>query len=81
MILTLWAFATSRLGMVVIAMAAAVIALGVVVVKVRNDAIASANQQSTQDALDRTQDAIRRGDAIDNSPSKLRQPDHNCRDC
>jgi len=79
--ITLLSFVVSPIGRWV---ALAVILSGLAVaavVKVRHDAIQAATQQATQDALERLQDAIRRGNAVDNSPDKLRQPDPNCRDC
>jgi high-affinity K+ transport system ATPase subunit B len=43
--------------------------------KIRSDAIAEVEAKATADALRRTQDAIRAGDAIDVSPDGLLKSD------
>lgn len=34
-----------------------------------------------QESLGKITDAVRSGDAVDNSPERLRAPDKSCRDC
>jgi len=57
-----------------------VLALGGWYLKVRSDAKAEVEAAAQADALRRTQDAIRAGDAIDVRPDRLREPDRNSRD-
>ena len=59
---------------------AAVIVLSGVYFKIRADAIAEVEAQATADALRRTQDAIRNGDAVDTSPDGLLKSDGHRRD-
>lgn len=48
--------------------------------KIRSDAVAEIEAQATSDALRRTQDALRAGDALQLSGDRLRDPDRNSRD-
>lgn len=48
--------------------------------KIASDARREVEQRATEDALRRTQDAIRAGDAVDLSPNSLRKPDGHNRD-
>jgi len=48
--------------------------------KIRSDAVAEVEAQATAEALRRTQDALRAGDAVDVSPDRLREPDKFIRD-
>ena len=48
--------------------------------KIRSDAQAEIEAEAQADALRRTQDALRAGDAIDIRPDRLREPDRNARD-
>lgn len=48
--------------------------------KIASDARQEIEQKATADALRRTQDAIRAGDAVDLSPNSLRKPDGHNRD-
>ena len=57
-----------------------VIALGGVYYKIRADAVAEIQAAATADALRRTQDAIRAGDAVDTSPNGLLKSDGHRRD-
>jgi len=61
---------------------AAIVALALsgVYMKIRSDAIAEVEAAATADALRRTQDAIRAGDAIDVSPYGLLKSDGHKRD-
>mgnify|MGYP006268417255 CR=1 FL=1 len=59
---------------------AAVIVLSGVYFKIRADAIAEVEAQATADALRRTQDAIRNGDAVDTSPDGVLKSDGHRRD-
>ena len=54
-------------------------ALGVYM-KIRSDAVAEIEAKATSDALRRTQDAIRAGDAVDTSPGGLLKSDGHRRD-
>ena len=56
------------------------IVLGGVYAKIRADAVAEIEAAAIADALKRTQNAIRAGDAIDTSPDKLRESDGHSRD-
>lgn len=51
-----------------------------VYMKIRSDAVAEIEAQATSDALRRTQDAIRAGDAVDTSPGGLLKSDGHRRD-
>jgi hypothetical protein len=53
----------------------AVLTIFGVYMKVRSDAIAGAEAKATLDALERTENAIRSGDAVDTSAGGLRQHD------
>jgi hypothetical protein len=55
-------------------------ALGAVYVKIRADAVAELQAVATSDALRRTGDAVRAGDAVDVSPDRLRDADKHARD-
>lgn len=48
--------------------------------KIRSDAIAEVEAAATTDALKRTQNAIRAGDAVNVSPDRVRDADRNERD-
>ena len=48
--------------------------------KIASDARREVEQKATADALRRTQDAIRAGDAVDLSSDRLRKPDGHNRD-
>jgi hypothetical protein len=48
--------------------------------KIRSDAQAEIEAAAQADALRRTQDALRAGDAIDVRPDRLRETDRNARD-
>jgi hypothetical protein len=48
--------------------------------KIRSDAHAEVEAEAQADALRRTQDALRAGDAIDVRPDRLRETDRNARD-
>jgi hypothetical protein len=48
--------------------------------KIRSDAQAEVEAEAQADALRRTQDALRAGDAIDVRPDRLRETDRNARD-
>lgn len=64
-----------------VAIAFVLLALAIgVYYKIRADAIAEIEAAATADALRRTQDAIRAGDAVDLSPNSLRKPDGHNRD-
>jgi high-affinity K+ transport system ATPase subunit B len=49
-------------------------------VKIREDAVAEVQARATADAMKRTQDAVRAGDAVDVTPDRLRDPDGHNRD-
>ena len=51
-----------------------------VIYKIRADAVADIEAAAVSDALRRTQNAIRAGDAVDVSPDRVRDPDRNKRD-
>lgn len=51
-----------------------------VYMKIRSDAVAEIEAKATSDALRRTQDAIRAGDAVDTSPGGLLKSDGHRRD-
>ena len=51
-----------------------------VYMKIRSDAVAEIEAKATSDALRRTQDAIRAGDAVDTSPDGLLKSDGHRRD-
>ena len=55
-------------------------ALGGVYIKIRHDAVAEIELKASIDALRRTQDAIRSGDAVDISPDRVRESDGHRRD-
>jgi hypothetical protein len=57
-----------------------VVTLTSVYVKIREDAVADVQARATADAMKRTQDAVRAGDAVDVSPDRLRNPDGHNRD-
>ena len=59
---------------------AIVITLGGVYFKIRADAIAEVEAAAVSDALRRTQDAVRAGDAIDVTPDGLLKSDGHKRD-
>lgn len=64
-----------------IALAAfAVFLAGGIYLKIRADAIASVEARSISDALRRTQNAVRAGDAVDLSADRLRDDDGHRRD-
>ena len=56
-----------------------VVALGIYG-KIRADAVAEIEAAAVSDALRRTQNAVRAGDAVDISPDRVREPDGNRRD-
>ena len=60
--------------------AAIIIILSGVYLKIRADAIASVEATATVDALRRTTNAIRAGDAVPNSSDRVRDHDRNERD-
>jgi len=64
---------------IILGVSIVMIALGIYG-KIRADAIAHVQAQATSDALRRTQDAIRAGDAVDTSPSGLLKSDGHRRD-
>lgn len=49
-------------------------------VKIRSDAVAEIEAAATADALRRTSDAVRAGDAVDIRPDRLRDADGHNRD-
>lgn len=49
-------------------------------VKIRSDAVAEVEAAATADALRRTRDAVRAGDALNVSPDRLRDADKYARD-
>lgn len=55
-------------------------ALGGVYMKIRHDSVAEIELKASIDALRRTQDAIRAGDAVDISPDRVRESDGHKRD-
>ena len=57
-----------------------VIVIGGAYFKIRADAIAEVEAAAMADALKRTQNAIRAGDAVDLSADRLRERDRNERD-
>ena len=59
---------------------AVVITLGGVYFKIRADAIAEVEAAAVSDALRRTQDAVRAGDAVDVTPDGLLKSDGHKRD-
>lgn len=48
--------------------------------RIKEQAVAEIEAQATADALRRTQDAVRAGDAIDVSPGRVRESDGHKRD-
>ena len=60
--------------------AVAIMALFGVYMKIRSDAVVEIQAKATSDALRRTQDAIRAGDAVDTSPGGLLKSDGHRRD-
>jgi hypothetical protein len=75
-----FSFLLSPLGRyIILGVSIVMIALGIYG-KIRADAIAQVQAQATSDALRRTQDAIRAGDAVDTSPSGLLKSDGHRRD-
>jgi hypothetical protein len=64
---------------IILGVSIVMIALGIYG-KIRADAIAQVQAQATSDALRRTQDAIRAGDAVDTSPGGLLKSDGHRRD-
>ena len=54
--------------------------LGGIYAKIRSDAIAEIEAAAITDALKRTQDALRAGDAVDLTTDTLRQSDGHARD-
>ena len=57
-----------------------VVTLTAVYVKIREDAVAEVAATATADAMKRTQDAVRAGDAVNVSSDRLRDPDKHQRD-
>ena len=70
----------SPIGRYVAIGAVVLIVLGGVYAKIRADAVAEIEAAATADALKRTQDAVRAGDAVNLTPDKLRQSDGHSRD-
>jgi hypothetical protein len=70
----------SPLGRYIAIAAIALVVLGGIYAKIRSDAIAEIEAIATADALKRTQDALRAGDAVNITPDKLRQSDGHARD-
>lgn len=68
------------LGRYILAGGLAVILIGGAYLKIRADAIASVEARAVSDALRRTQDAVRAGDAVDLSADRLRDDDGHRRD-
>ena len=68
------------LGRYLAAAVAVVAILGGIYFKIRADAIAEVEAAATADALRRTQNAIRAGDAVDVSPTGLLKSDGHRRD-
>ena len=56
------------------------VTLTTVYVKIRENAVAQVEAAALSDAMKRTQDAVRAGDAVDVSPDRLRNPDGHNRD-
>ena len=74
------AFLFSPIGRYVAIAALALVLLGGIYAKIRADAIAEIEAAATADALKRTQDALRAGDAVNLSPDRLRDNDGHARD-
>jgi hypothetical protein len=70
----------SPIGRYIAIAAIALVVLGGIYAKIRSDAIAEIEAAAITDALKRTQDALRAGDAVDLTPDKLRQSDGHARD-
>jgi hypothetical protein len=70
----------SPLGRYIAIAAIALVVLGGIYAKIRSDAIAEIEAAATADALKRTQDALRSGDAVNLSPDRLRDNDGHARD-
>lgn len=68
------------LGRYAIVAVIAMMALGGIYMKIRHDAVAEIELKASMDALRRTQNAIRAGNAVDVSPDRVREPDSNRRD-
>ena len=68
------------LGRYAIIAVVAIMALGGIYMKIRSDAIAEVEAAAVSDALRRTQDAVRAGDAIDVTPDGLLKSDGHKRD-
>ena len=69
------AFLFTPLGRYIAIAVIALVALTSVYYKIRSDAVAELNASATADALERTNAAIRAGDAITRDPSRLRDSD------
>jgi hypothetical protein len=70
----------SPLGRYIAIAAIALVVLGGIYAKIRSDAIAEIEAAATADALKRTQDALRAGDAVNLSSDRLRDNDGHARD-
>lgn len=73
-------FLFTPLGRYIVIAAATIVFVGGIYLKIRADAIASVEARAVSDALRRTQDAVRAGDAVDLSPDGLRNDDGHRRD-
>lgn len=70
----------SPLGRYITIAVVALVLLGGVYVKVRSSAVAEVKAKATSDALERVQDAVRAGDAVNVSPDRLFESDGHRRD-
>lgn len=74
------AFFLTPIGRYIAIAVIAIMALFGVYYKIGSDAVAELNASATADALERTNAAIRAGDAISRDPSRLRDHDTSQRD-